>query len=645
MITLFRKLFSTRIGLFIAFAFVGLIALTFALSDVSNVAGTSIGTGERVARVGSETVNSSELVRRMQIALEQERERSPGLDMIAFAEQGGLERTLQGLLNTLAIDEFGRQQGMAISKRMIDGEIASVPAFKGPTGEFSQDLFRAAIARQGLTEAQVRRDLGGLLMERQLLVAATGAARTPAYIAERLAALALEAREGQISFVPAASAPAGPPPTDAEVESYYRRNIARYTVPETRVVRFAVFGRSTLSPRVDVSEAEIRKFYDDNPQLYGAGETRVFTQLILPDEAAAKAFAARVAGGTSFADAARAAGLSPIELNIVSRDNLEDIASKAVADAAYRLQPGELSAPARSGLGWHVVRLERIDRTTVRPFETARGVIADDLRLKKLETTLADQVVRIEDRIAEGATFDEVVAEEGLKVVTTPPILSSGRDPDNPGFDPPAFMATLLKDAFEALPDDDPIVETIQANEEYALTDLDSIIPATPRPLAQIREQVVADMVADRRHAAARAAADRIIAAAGKGAPLSEAVDAAGLPAEAPRPLGGKRQELTAGGQRVAPPLALLFSMSEGSIKRLEAPDRSGWFVIRLDRIIPGDISTAPGLAERVRQELLPIQAREYAEQFVAAMRADVGVSQDDEAVARVRRELTGAGR
>ncbi len=30
--------------------------------------------------------------------------------------------------------------------------------------------------------------------------------------------------------------------------------------------------------------------------------------------------------------------------------------------------------------------------------------------------------------------------------------------------------------------------------------------------------------------------------------------------------------------------MALMFSMAEGTVKRLEAPNDNGWFVVKLDR-------------------------------------------------------------
>src|SRR3546814_7376705 len=86
-------------------------------------------------------------------------------------------------------------------------------------------------------------------------------------------------------------------------------NKTKFTVPERRVIQYALFDSAAV-PVPAVTDAEIAKVYKDNAAQYAASETRRFAQVILPDQAAANALAAKVRGGTSLAAAAQAAGLS-----------------------------------------------------------------------------------------------------------------------------------------------------------------------------------------------------------------------------------------------------------------------------------------------------------------------------------------------
>lgn len=646
MITFFRRIFNSKLGLALSFVFIVLVGIAFAGADITgsaNFGGTQALSGTTVAEVGNHDIDSVELNQRMDNSLANQRQQQPGLDMASFIQAGGMESTLEQMINVAALQLFADKNGIAISKRLVDSEIASIPAFFGPTGQFDRNAFLAFLSQRRLSESQIRQDIATDLVTRQMLLPVAGASRMPMGVARPYAALSLEARNGLVGFVPSAAMPKGAAPTPAQLSDFYKRNVARYTVPERRVVRYAAFGRSTLGA-VAPTDAEIAEYYRANQARYAASETRILTQVILQDQNAARALEAKVKGGTSFADAAKQAGLEPSTLPAQDRAAYAKLSSEAVANAAFALAQGGISAPQRSGLGWHVVRADTITAIPAKPLAAVREEIVKALGEEKTVAALADLSAKIQDAIADGSNFDEIVKANGLKVVTTPAITSAGIDPDNPTVQSDPAFARFLEPMFESQPDDDPVVETIQENAEYALADLDRVIPAAPRPLAQIAARVTADFEADRAQRAARAAADGILAKANKGVPLAQAMREAGAGIPAPEALGGRRRELTQGGQRVAPPLALMFSMKEKTAKRLEAPDGRGWFIVYLDKITPGDIRTEPQLIQQLQAEVSRIVGEEYVNQFTNALKAEYGVKRNPEAEAALKRQLTGAG-
>src|SRR3546814_6680535 len=54
------------------------------------------------------------------------------------------------------------------SKRLIDGRIADLPAFAGVSGKFDQTVFENFLRQNGISEAQLRRDLRQQLLAEQL---------------------------------------------------------------------------------------------------------------------------------------------------------------------------------------------------------------------------------------------------------------------------------------------------------------------------------------------------------------------------------------------------------------------------------------------------------------------------------------------
>ena len=85
-----------------------------------------------------------------------------------------------------------------------------------------------------------------------------------------------------------------------------------------------------------------------------------------------------------------------------------------------------------------------------------------------------------------------------------------------------------------------------------------------------------------------------------------------------------------------------MFSMAQGTTKKLEAPGDAGWYVVDLDRIELGQLAPGDPLALQARSELAKAFSGELTQQAVAAIRKEIGVEINPAAVAAVRRQLSG---
>jgi peptidyl-prolyl cis-trans isomerase D len=84
----------------------------------------------------------------------------------------------------------------------------------------------------------------------------------------------------------------------------------------------------------------------------------------------------------------------------------------------------------------------------------------------------------------------------------------------------------------------------------------------------------------------------------------------------------------------------MLFSLPRGKARLLDAGEARGWFIVYLDKVIPGDSSKEPGLAQAVRSQFAQVVTDEYAQQFIASIRAGLNVKRNDKALARLKGEL-----
>lgn len=641
MISFFRRALSSWLVL----GLLGLVMVAFIVTGVGTPGGLDqlSGGGSTIANVGGQKLTTQAAAQRIQAQLDAQRQQQPGLDMSAFVRSGAVDQTLDQIVNSLAFDEFGRQQGMIISKRLIDAEIAGIPAFRGPTGNFDRTTFLAALNQRKLTEAMVRDDIAREKMLNSIVVPAAGASRAPLGLVSPYAALLLETRSGQVGFVPAAALASGPAPTEAELAQFYQRNAARYTVPETRVVRYAIFDRKRFESQVSATEAEIAAAYKANERQYAAKDNRVFTQVIVPDQAKANAIVAAVRAGTPIADAARANGGEATTLSPQDQSDFAGLATPALARAAFAAEKGAVIAPEKSGLGWHVVQVVSITRVGGKTLADVRAQLSAEVTKRKVDGAIADFVTKIEDSVADGATFDDVVKAEGLTVATTPPVTGAGVAPDQPAFKPQPELQPILRDAFLADADDDPAVATLAQGEMFAFYDLERVIPAAPRPLSAIRAQVAQDFVVDRAIRAAKAVADAIAAKTQKGMPLAEAIGSAGVRLPAPQSVTVKRMDIArAQPGQVPPTLALLFSMAPNRTKVLQSQQQPGWYIVRLSTITPGSAASQPGLIQATQNELARAIGEEYVQQLASAIRKDLAVKKNDKAIATLKRSLTG---
>jgi peptidyl-prolyl cis-trans isomerase D len=645
MLKAFRSLSRSKVGVGLFAVFLVAVAASFALADINNLGFSTGGaTSGTIAKVGRESVSVAELRSRVQSAYDVARQQRPDLTLQSFVAQGGVEAVLNRMVDGIAVELFAKREGMGVSRKMQDAQIASTPAFRGLDGRFDQSQFEAFLTRQGITEKQVRADLSRDMYLNQLLVPATGATRAPAGLTLPYASMMLEARQGRALLVPtAAFRPAAP--SDAELQAFYRTNIGRYTIPQRRVIRYAVVDRAAVAAAAQPTEAEIAGAYSAAKADYAGKETRTITQVILPTEAAAKDLAAKVAAGTPIAEAARAAGLESVTLEGQTRADYQRASSDAVAAAVFGTAAGKLAAPTRSPLGWHVARVDAVQTTPARTLDQVRGEISAKLAKEKGDAAFADLVAKIEEAVADGSTFDEVVAANKLTPVTTPAVLATGRTAEAPDAAPAPELAALVKIAFDGEPDEEPMVEQIVPNERAAIYKVEQVVQPTPRPFAEVRERVANDFGTERGLAEARKVADAIAAKVNGGQPLAQAASGTGASLPAPTQVSGLRRDLLQpqGQARMPTEVALLFSTRQGKASVAPAPALGGWYVVQLEQVQRGDARSQPGLVEATASQFGPVLGQEYAQQLIAAMRQAIGVDINREAVTKLKRDLLGA--
>lgn len=641
MLSFFRKFAKSPIGLAV-FAIIIIAFIVTLYEGKSMFGGGTASTGGAIATVGNRSIVEAEAVRRTQNALEAARQEKPELDLNTFIAQGGADQTIDQMINGRAFEQFAAMNGIVASRRLVDGQIASIPAFNGPNGQFDRTTYLAILEQRRIPENQLRDDFAREAVTKMLLGPVAGGARPPLGLVTPYASLLLEVRQGQVATVPSASFASNTPLSDAELTTYFQRNVAKYTVPERRVVKLARFDRTRFEGKVAPTDAEIAAAYKADASKYAGRETRSFTQIIVSKQSDADALLTKVRGGTSMADAAKSLGLEALSVATTDKAAFEKLTGAKVAEAAFAAQKGGFAAVSQSGLGYHIVRVDNVATIAARPLEAVRGELVAELSKVKVDEAMADFDAKINDEITAGATFDDITKKFGLTAETTPAITASGIAPDAPNYKFSADYQPLLRDVFQSETGDDPQVASVGNGTAYVLYHMDRVIAAAPKPLAEIRNQVMADAQIERASLAAKRIADAIASAVNKGTAFTQALAGSGAKLPAPRPAGARRFDLMQMREQVPPPIAALFGMAERRAKVIPAPQGAGWFIVYLDKIVPGDPKAAAPLVAGYQQQLAGVMGNEYVEQFAAAVKAKVGVTRNADALAAFKKSMTG---
>ena len=646
MLSFFRRVSNSKIGTWIMAIVVLAIMAGFALGNLSNFGSGTIGFGmssSTLAKVGVEQVTDQDMTEAMQRHLEQVRQQQPSADYSTI--MGDFETILDELIDSKTLIAFAEKYHFPLSKRLVDAEIAQIPATKGPGGQFSEAAYQGFLQQQRLTDAQVRQVLASGLLERYLLTPVIANARASVGMATPYASMMLESREGLATAIPAGAFRAGLKPTDAELQHYYAANRNRYMVPEQRVLRIAVIGPDQVAS-VTASDQEIAAYYNAHKADYAASETRDVSQAVVQDQATANAIAAKAKAGATIAAAAAPAG-SNAAVTTLKDQSQSAYASVVGANAAatvFAAPSGTVVGPVRTTFGWAVVKVDSVKAQGGKSLDQARSEISAKITADKRKNAIEDVVDKLQDVVDNGSNFTEAAGQAKLQVTTTPLIVANGTSRENAGYKLPPELAPALKTGFDLAPNDPPDIVTLPDDKGYAMVSPGQVVPAAPAPLASVHDQVANDWIDAKALDRARDVAAQIEAKVEHGTPLADAVKGNGTALPPVQPLAARRIQIATAQGEVPPVLRMLFTLGQGKSRMFPDPQGRGYFIVVVNKIVPGNAMLQPALIGQMQNQLQQGLSEDYARQFLAAIRKEVGTKRNEEAVQAVKSRLVNSG-
>jgi peptidyl-prolyl cis-trans isomerase C len=157
-----------------------------------------------------------------------------------------------------------------------------------------------------------------------------------------------------------------------------------------------------------VTDAAMRKVYEDAAkQMTGEQEVRA-RHILVETEDEAKAVLAELKKGTDFAEMARQKSKDPGaseggDLGYFTKDQMVP----EFADAAFKLEKGQLSDPVKSAFGWHVIRAEDKRARPMPAFDQVK----DQIETFVMRKAQADMVAKLR----QGAKIERLEAKPDAK--------------------------------------------------------------------------------------------------------------------------------------------------------------------------------------------------------------------------------------
>jgi len=421
------------------------------------------------------------------------------------------------------------------------------------------------------------------------------------------------------------------PPTPEQLAKYFEERKALFRAPEYRKVVLLSVSPADVASKIEVSDADARRYYDDHRTRFGTPEKRQVQQIVFTNAEEAKSAADKLAGGTTFEALATELGKSAgdINLGIVAKTDLVD---PAIADAAFSLAEGGVSAPVKGRFGTVLVHVVKIEPEKVRPFEEVEAEIRHDLALERAKPAMQNLYDKVEDERASGLSLEEVGKKLKLNARTIDAIDRSGRDANGvPVPDLPAGV-DIASNAFstDVGVENDPLQTS---GGGYVWYDVVGITPSHDRTLDDVKDKVEAswrdDQIAERVSAKANDMLDRLKA----GTSFAEVAAASGVKVETKSgvqrarpadPLSGRAVDAAFRTEKGAPGTAEGRSATERVV-----------FVVTDITIPPFDPGSAQ--AQRYTERLRRTATEELFEQYVRRLENDLGTTINQDALARIR--------
>lgn len=410
----------------IAKLILAMITVPFALWGVDSYL-RQAGSNVAIATVNGESVTVQQFSKSLQELRDSMKEKADA----GFMENPEVRSAvLDKLINARLLAAEVRRGGYAISDEQLSKLIVTMPEFQ-KDGQFSQDMYDKILAANGLTPSRFEVVMRGDLLTQQVRDSISRLAFAPHAVAENTLRVRHQLREVSVyAFRPddfLSQAKVEP----AELKAYYDKHQDEFRVPEQVKLEYVVLSANSLIASMQVSDAETKKFYEDNAAKFQGDEERRASHILIAF-GASKDEAAKAAAKKKALEVLAEVKKSPEKFDALAKKYSQDPGSaanggdlgsikrglmvKPFEDAVFGMAPGSISDPVETEFGYHIIKLTEV-KGAAQSFDQVRGQIRAELMYQKALAKFAEAAESFSNTVYEqSASLEPAAKEHNLQI-------------------------------------------------------------------------------------------------------------------------------------------------------------------------------------------------------------------------------------
>ncbi|HEU5048038.1 MAG TPA: peptidyl-prolyl cis-trans isomerase [Rickettsiales bacterium] len=602
-----------------------LLVLSFGIWGIGDVFRGGLGT-QSVAVVGDTPISiqdySHVLHRRLQ-ALQAQLGKSYNEELVKKLGVPSMVR--EEMINNILMRNEAKAQGIEVGDQQILKIIASNPAFQDKNGKFDKGTYLAVLRQHEMTDSMYVGELRKQMAVSLLADTITSGIDAPEEFVRAVYINHEEKRSADLWLIAPSALKNAAAPTEQDIKTYYDAHSQQFLTPEYRSVSYVDLKIADIQPKIEVSDEAIKQAYDDHAQDFQRPQQRQVEQMVFKTETDADKAYEQLAHSKSFAEVEKSAPVTnkgKTSMGLISKDGLEDEEAQAI----FSLKEGEVTKPIKSAFGWHIFHVSKIVQPGAVPLADVRDKLIQEIRAEKAGDTVSHMAEKLEDAMAGGMTLEDAAKSIGLNVEKVEQISREGKTEENKPASIPAYD-NFLETAFTVVEKDHS--QAMQGSDgSYFVLRVDNVTPASARPLAQVKDQIVSVLKAQNTQTLLKQAAEDAAEKLRSGKKPNIALFST--------PSGSiKRSSLTTadGNTKLSPALVKeLFTLAPHGYTHAYPAENGAYMIASLSSVIPAPANPDAKTLEPVRKEVKETLVNDALVNYLTYLRLKYPVSVNNRA-------------